>query len=68
MTNERRAEKIAKRWGSFGAYAYNAAIEMAEWKDQQFAEEKNEILGLVNMLLINENNQTVIEDLKKLLS
>ena len=36
MTNERRAEKIAKRWGPFGAYAYNAASEMAEWKDEQF--------------------------------
>lgn len=63
MTNEQKAEKIAKLWGPFGAYAYNAAIDMAEWKDEQFNEERKELLGLVKMLPVNENNQTIIEDL-----
>lgn len=38
-------------------------IEMAKWKDEQFNEERKELLGLVKMLPVNENNQTIIEDL-----
>lgn len=41
---------------------------MAKWKDEQFNEEKKDLLELVNMLECNEKNQTIIEDLKALLS
>lgn len=44
-----------------------ACINIAQWKDEQFDEEKKELLGLVNMLYVDEHNQTIIEDLKALL-
>lgn len=47
--------------------AYNAALEMARWKDEQFNEEKKELLGLVKMLPVDEHNQTIVEDLINLL-
>lgn len=47
------------------ADACNAAIE---WADKQFNDEKKELLSLVKMLPINENNQTIIEDLIELLN
>ena len=40
---------------------------MSKWKDEQYNEEKKELLGLVNMLPIDETNQTIIKDLKALL-
>ena len=45
-----------------------SAIQMAEWKDQQFAEEKKDLQSLVDMLPMNDSNQTIIEYLKALLS
>lgn len=43
------------------------ALRMAKWKDEQYKEEKKELLGLVNLLHIDEHNQTIIEDLKAIL-
>lgn len=37
--------------------------KMAEWKDEQFEEERKELLGLVKMLPVDERNQSIIEDL-----
>lgn len=37
--------------------------KMAEWKDKQFEEERKELLGLVEMLPVDERNQSIIEDL-----
>lgn len=51
-----------------GEYAQGAAMRMAQWKDEQFNYEKSEMLGLVNLLECNERNQTIIENLKGLLS
>ncbi len=48
--------------------AYNAALEMARWKDEQYKEEKREVLGLVKMLKVDEHNQTIIEDLVAMLN
>ena len=45
----------------------HACINIAQWKDEQYNEEKKELLGLVNMLSVDEHNQTIIEDLKALL-
>ena len=45
-----------------------SALEMAKWKDEQFNEEKKELLGLVKMLKVDEHNQTIIEDLVAMLS
>lgn len=44
-----------------------SALEMAQWKDEQFNEEKKELLGLVKMLPVDKHNQTIVEDLIKLL-
>lgn len=74
MTNEQKARNIAiheMRYygGEFDSYkeCRESAIKMAEWKDEQYNEEKKELLGLVNMLKIDETNQTIIEDLQALL-
>ena len=75
MNNEDKAEEIARNDALYGDSdnnsmideCYIAALEMAQWKDEQFDEEKKELLGLVNMLPIDETNQTIIEDLKALL-
>lgn len=40
----------------------------AEWKDEQYNEEKRDLLGLVKMLKIDEHNQTIIEDLVAILN
>lgn len=48
--------------------AYNAALEMARWKDEQFNEEKKELLGLVKILKVDEHNQTIVEDLVAMLN
>lgn len=75
MTNEEKAYEILKSvvkhnqsleyYQQQGPYA--AAMQMAQWKDEQFYEEKKELLGLVNMFSVDEHNQTIIEDLKALL-
>ena len=75
MTNEEKAQEIARNDELYGDTDYNskidecyiAALEMAQWKDEQFDEEKKELLVLVNMLPIDETNQTIIEDLNGLL-
>ena len=46
---------------------YDLLSFFAKWKDKQFEEEKKELRGLVDMLPINETNQTIIEDLKAML-
>lgn len=70
MTNEQKARNIAihemRFYGDeFDSYkeCRESAIKMAEWKDEQYSEEKNELLELVKMLPVNENNQTIVEDL-----
>lgn len=72
MTNEEKAKEIGRKWYfdnmQSNEAAYRGAFMMAEWKDSQYAEEKKELVGLVNMLPTNENNQTIIEDLKSMLS
>ncbi|MBP5724954.1 MAG: hypothetical protein J6X18_15450 [Bacteroidales bacterium] len=45
----------------------DACLEMVEWKDRQFNEDKKELLGLVKLLKVDETNQTIIEDLKAIL-
>ena len=42
-------------------------LVIAKWKDKQYKEEKKELLSLVNLLHVDEYNQTIIEDLKALL-
>ena len=76
MTNEEkirqiRVEKLRVLAG-YGAWMDcvdidNILREMAEWKDEQYKEEKKELLSLVNLLHADEHNQTIIEDLKSLL-
>lgn len=41
--------------------------EAMEWKDEQYNEERKDLLGLVQMIPVNENNQSVIEDLINIL-
>lgn len=45
----------------------NIAQKMSTWKDEQFTEERKELLGLVKMLPVDETNQTIIEDLIEML-
>ena len=71
MTDKQKAEEIALNAGNRGfarVESYCAAREMAEWKNKQFEEEKKDLRSLIDMLPMNENNQTIIEDLKALLS
>lgn len=72
MTTEEKAKEIGRKWCfdnmQSNEAAYKGAFMMAEWKDSQYAEEKKDLIELVNMLPVNETNQTIIEDLKKLLS
>ena len=78
MTNEEKAKEIALN--TVGEKTRNhpsnilhiicvkdACLEMAQWKDKQYNEEKKELISLVNMLPVNDNNQTIIEDLIALL-
>ena len=78
MTNEDKAKEIAtenkmtylEMENDGGVYDVDSfdeceqsAIEMAQWKDEQFNEERKDLLGLVKMLRVDETNQTIIEDL-----
>ena len=74
MTNEEKIRQIrVENLRVFDGYGVwmdcvdidNALLEMAEWKDEQYKEEKKELLSLVNLL---ENNQTIIEGLKAILN
>jgi hypothetical protein len=72
MTNEEKALEIKHNdpccvWNAGCPNVYNAALEMAKWKDEQFNEEKKELFSLVEMLPVDEHNQTIIEDLTELL-
>ena len=74
MTNKEKAIELAlKLEGEIGTSPHSRQaieetfIEMAKWKDQQYKEEKIELLSLVNLLYVDEHNQTIIEDLKALL-
>ncbi len=51
---------------TYGGFV-EALLTMATWKDEQFNEEKKVLFDLVNMLTIDDRNQTIIEDLKELL-
>lgn len=77
MTNEQKAKEIAEN--QFSWYSdfddvnsfeecYESAMQMAQWKDEQYNEEKRDLLGLVKMLKIDEHNQTIIEDLVAILN
>ena len=73
MTNEEKARELAKKidWNAFIAndYTLKKCIEEAmQWKDEQYNEEKRDLLGLVKMLKIDEHNQTIIEDLVAILN
>lgn len=72
--DKQKAQQLGKKYqtpchgiGDCEFEAYQSALEMAEWKDKQFNEEKNELIGLINMLPVDDHNQTIIEDLKALL-
>lgn len=81
MTNEEKAKIIrdcdhcnACLKYSKGSYcfdyvceSYNDLMNAMNWKDEQYAEEKRELLGLVKLLKVNEDNQSIIEDLMGLL-
>ena len=76
MTNEEKISQIRveelRVFAGYGAWMDcvdidNILREMAEWKDEQYKEEKKELLSLVNLLHADEHNQTIIEDLKSLL-
>lgn len=73
MTNEQKIKNIADKVFESGTNAsfYNMAIEIAtkvaQWKDEQYNEEKKELISLVNMLPVDDHNQTIIEDLIALL-
>lgn len=71
MTNKEKAKELA---GQLLADDQNqqplidVLLQMARWKDEQFNEEKKELLGLVKMLKVDEHNQTIIEDLVAMLN
>lgn len=78
MKNEKKAIEISESngvWYSNGEGSgswsddecYKSALEAMRWKDEQYAEEKRELLGLVKLLKVNEDNQSIIEDLIGLL-
>lgn len=74
MTNEQKIKKIADKIFDephTNVSFYNMAIEIgtkvAQWKDEQYNEEKKELISLVNMLPVDDHNQTIIEDLIALL-
>jgi hypothetical protein len=72
MNDKEKAKEIAensKQYFYHDEYECGlaCALRMAQWKDKQFDEEKKELLGLVNMLPVDDHNQTIIEDLIALL-
>lgn len=84
MTNEEKAKEVAKKHMPFCGVpiteCINASLEMAEWKDKQFYEERNALLNLLKLLIAaggdtkiieqlidTLDNQTIIEDLIGLL-
>lgn len=68
LSNEEKAIEFATSCdGKIISFAHLAALQMGAWKDEQFKEEKKELLGLVKMLPVNERNYSIIEDLKEML-
>ena len=72
MNNNDKAKEIAQNAKDYFYHdeyecGLACALRMAKWKDEQYKEEKKELLGLVNLLHIDEHNQTIIEDLKAIL-
>lgn len=66
MTNEEKAREISNN--ILGSLEYQCGAEegaqkMAKWKDEQYTEEKRELLGLVKLIKVDETNQSIIEDL-----
>lgn len=61
---ERKEEQIAQ----WRFWYMNHFTEGVEWASEQYAVEKQELLGLVNMLTVDETNQTIIENLKSILN
>lgn len=73
MTNEEKAQEIAenlyKKWGD-SAYATGAeygANEMAQWKDEQFAKEKQQLIqeyeGKLNKL--NQREEIIRDNVRR---
>lgn len=63
MTNEEKVDSMLKFFHGRRTLG-DLLLEMAEWKDNQYKDEKKELLSLVNLL---EHNQSIIEDLKAIL-
>lgn len=71
MTNKDKAKELAKQLLADDQNQQpliDVLLQMAQWKDEQFQEEKKELLGLVKMLKVDEHNQTIIEDLVAMLN
>lgn len=77
MENEHKANEIAVTIMSEGHIDKNgmcqrrdlerAAMEMAKLKDEEHNECKKDILTLVNLIPCNEENESIINDIKALL-
>ncbi len=66
MTNKEKVDSMLKFFHGNRTLG-DLLLEMAEWKDKGYKEEKKSLLSLVNLLHVDEHNQTIIEDLKALL-
>lgn len=53
--------------GSYMCAEKDRLVKMAKWKDAQHNEFKQDILSLVSLIHATEENQSVIDDIKKLL-
>ena len=71
-TNEQKAKEIQSKdpcqvWIGGCPNVYAAAMEMAKWKDEEHNECKKDILTLVTLIPCNEENESIINDIKNLL-
>lgn len=48
-------------------FEYKHLMTMAKWKDEEYDECKKDILTLVNLIPCNEENESIINDIKNLL-
>lgn len=71
MKNEQKIKKIADKVFDephTNVSFYNMAIEIgtkvAQWKDEQYNEEKKDLISLVNMLLVDEQHEYIIKGVK----
>lgn len=74
ITNEQKAQEIAAKYCEYydgskeaDSTSYNSAMAMAKWKDEEHNECKKDILTLVNLIPCNEENESIINDIKALL-